>query len=275
MRRLSKQSLLDAKPGATTDHFVSSAIASTTAPQDVGLLNAASFDVYRRLRADILNCHFMPGDKLRFQVLRDRYEAGVGTLREALSHLVAEGFVRTEAGYGFRVSPASVADMLDITEWRVEFETKAIADAIRHGDDQWEVGIITAFHMMSKTEPDHSDVSGDVWAEWAARHERFHGSMVAACSSPWLLHFRAVLFHQAARYRRLAFLHNPRPRHKAHDHREMMEAVLARDARRACELTEQHIRQTIDTVLKNVPGLAALGTLPSPKPARNRQASKS
>jgi GntR family transcriptional regulator, carbon starvation induced regulator len=68
---------------------------ASTAPQDIALQDAASFNIYRRLRSDIVSCRLEPGERLRFEVLRERYDAGVGTLREALSHLVSEGLVRT------------------------------------------------------------------------------------------------------------------------------------------------------------------------------------
>jgi GntR family transcriptional regulator, carbon starvation induced regulator len=93
---------------------------TSTAPQDIALQDAASFNIYRLLRADIVNCRLEPGERLRFDVLRARYDVGVGTLREALSHLVSEGLVRTEAGRGFQVAPVSLADMLDVAEWRVD-----------------------------------------------------------------------------------------------------------------------------------------------------------
>lgn len=252
----------------------------STAPQDVGLIGAASFDVYRRLRSDILECRLMPGEKLGFQLLKDRYGAGVGTLREALSHLVGEGFVRTEAGHGFRVAPVSVGDLLDIVELRVDFETRALSDSIQRGDEQWEVEIISAFHLMSKVDPGATPQDGPAWSDWSLRHQRFHAALVAACGSPWLLHFRAVLFDQASRYRRLAFLHHTRPRNKVDEHRSMMDAVLSRDVAKACDLTERHIRETVDTVLRRVPGMAVIGAArvhapapaPAPAPARARRA---
>lgn len=230
----------------------------STAPQDVTQQGVASSDVFRRLRADLLNCHFLPGEKLLFELLRERYGAGMGKLREALSYLAAEGLVRTETGYGFRASPVSVADMLDIAEWRVEFETKAIRNAISNGDDAWEAEIVSSYHLMAKIQPTAANADEPGWEEWIRRHQRFHDALVAACRSPWLLHFRAVLFDQAQRYRRLSFLHNPRPRMKFEEHHGIMEAVLTRDAEQACLLVEQHIRHTVDTALKNVPGLKVM-----------------
>ena len=44
-------------------------VGASTAPQDIALQDAASFHIYRLLRADILNCRLEPGARLRFEVL--------------------------------------------------------------------------------------------------------------------------------------------------------------------------------------------------------------
>jgi GntR family carbon starvation induced transcriptional regulator len=231
---------------------------ASTAPQDVALQNTAGFDIHRKLRADILDCRIAPGERLRFEDLRERYAAGIGTLREALSHLVAEGLVRTESGRGFRVAQVSLADMLDIAEWRVEFEVRAVTESIRRGDDAWEANIVSAFHLLSKSVLPSGTASAQEWDHWSARHKAFHDALARACGSPWLLHFRSTLYDQAHRYRRLTALHGPRSRAKDEEHRAIMEAVLARDADRAARLVEQHIRRTVDFALKHVPGLDVL-----------------
>jgi GntR family transcriptional regulator, carbon starvation induced regulator len=233
-------------------------MATSTAPQDIALQDAASFNIYRLLRADIVNCRLEPGERLRFDVLRARYDVGVGTLREALSHLVSEGLVRTEAGRGFQVAPVSLADMLDVAEWRVEFEVRAVTQSIRNGDEQWEAEIVTAYHLLSKTEVPAVNASAEVRELWVTRHRRFHNALGAACGSPWLLHFRSVLFEQAHRYQRLVGLHGPRNQKKDDDHRELMEAALSRDLERSARVVEQHIRRTVDIALKHVPGLNIL-----------------
>ena len=106
---------------------------ATTAPQDISREDAATFDVLRKMREDILCCVLKPDQRLRFGELRQRYDTSVGTLREALSHLVSEGLARTEAGRGFQVAPISLTDFLDLSELRVYLETRTLADAIRHG----------------------------------------------------------------------------------------------------------------------------------------------
>ncbi len=124
--------------------------AATTAPQDVLAEDAATFDVLRRMREDILCCVLKPDQRLRFGELRQRYGTSVGTLREALSHLVSEGLARTEAGRGFTVAPISLADFLDLSELRVWLETRTLADAIRHGTDAWEAEIVSSYFLLNK-----------------------------------------------------------------------------------------------------------------------------
>ena len=151
--------------------------AATTAPQDVRAEDAATFDVLRRMREDILCCVLKPDQRLRFGELRQRYDTSVGTLREALSHLVSEGLARS-------VAPISLADFLDLSELRVYLETRTIADAIRHGTDAWEAEIVSSYFLLNKLAPPRMNDPVSVKREWDKRHKRFHDSLVATCTSP-------------------------------------------------------------------------------------------
>ena len=60
---------------------------------------------YARLRADIVCGRFAPGQRLRLDRMREAYGVAVGTLREILSRLAAEGLVLAEGQRGFEVPP--------------------------------------------------------------------------------------------------------------------------------------------------------------------------
>ena len=60
---------------------------------------------YGRIRGDILSGRIAPGQRLRLEVMRDTYGVGVGTLREILSRLAAEGFAVAESQRGFEAPP--------------------------------------------------------------------------------------------------------------------------------------------------------------------------
>ena len=226
----------------------------TSAPLANSEVDGSAFDVLRQMREDILAGVFEPNERLKFENLRERYAASIGSLRESLLHLLSEGLVRSETNRGFTVAPVSVADLLDITELRVQFEKQAIEDAIRHGDDQWEAEIVTSLHLLTKLMIDNPRPTRA--PEWPARHRRFHSALVAACRSPWLLHFRGVLFDQAERYRSLGRMYRRSPRDIGAEHQALADSVLARDIARACQLGERHIRGTVENVVNNVPGLS-------------------
>jgi DNA-binding GntR family transcriptional regulator len=205
---------------------------------------------------------------LKFGELRQRYDTSVGTLREALSHLVSEGLARTESGRGFQVSPISLADFLDLSELRVYLETKTLADAIRHGTDAWEAEIVSSYFLLSKLGAPKQDDPLSVKQEWGKRHKRYHDALVATCRSPWSLHYRSELFDQARRYHWLTMIHSRLHRRK--EHLELRDAVLARDSDLACSLLEQHIRTTVEQAVADVPGLIR-GNARALKPGKRRK----
>jgi len=108
-------------------------------------------NVYQRLRADLLACRLMPGQKLKIEELCERLSAGSSAVREALSRLAADGFVVVEPQRGFRVTPLSFTELRDLTNVRCEIEGQCIRDAIKHGDIDWETAVIAALHRLSRT----------------------------------------------------------------------------------------------------------------------------
>ena len=97
---------------------------------------------------------------------------------------------------------------------------------------------------------------------WVALHKAFHASLVSACDSPWLLRIRETLFAQSERYRSLSIPLARAPRDPNQEHRELMEAALARDADRAVALMREHLEATARIVLGGdavLPGAADSG----------------
>lgn len=210
-------------------------------------------DILARLRADIVSSIFAPEAKLKFADLTRRYDVGIGTLREALSQLVSEGFVTLEAGKGFRVAPVSRKELTEITDHYVDFETRALLDAIAQGDDEWESRIVASHHRLSIIESLSWEQRMARHTEWVERHREFHGSLVAACSNLWLLRLRTLMFDQLDRYR---FLTKSAPQglgcRKFQEHSVIMDATLKRDGALASQLIEDHIRDTTAEASKSL-----------------------
>lgn len=208
-------------------------------------------DVLTRLRRDIVSSVFQPETRLKFADMTKRYDVGIGTLREALSQLSSEGFVTVEAGKGFKVAPVSAQELIEITDHFVSFEQRAVREAIAHGGEDWETNIVAVHHRLSLIEGLDWERRMERHSEWVERHREFHEAIVAACQGRWLYRLRSIMFDQLDRYR---FVTKRAPDglggRKFEEHREIMAAALARDADLACDLIEQHVRDTSERAIK-------------------------
>ncbi|MDP3342195.1 GntR family transcriptional regulator [Frigidibacter sp.] len=204
-------------------------------------------DVLMRIRDDILTCRLTPGEKLRFEALKDRYEVSFSTLREALSRLTEEGLVLSEGQRGFAVAPVSVADLQDLTNARVLLDRELMRLSMQYGDDAWEAGVLAIYHRMERLQ-ERLGENYSLDDEWGALHSKFHMSLVAASRSPLLLEMRQKLFDRALRYRRMSSQFRTSWRPKDAEHKAIRDAVLDRSPL-ALDLIERHIRETTENVL--------------------------
>jgi len=219
-----------------------------------------------RLRADIVSGRLRPNEKLRVQALAEHYGFAASALREALSRLVTDALVVAEDQRGFRVSPVSREGLIELTDARVGIECLALRRAIEFGDVAWESTVIGAYHRLSRCTEIPDPSSGDM-QQWSISHQEFHQALIAACPSKWLLYFSNLLYQQSERYRMLSIVTRPkRKRNVPKEHEELMNAVIGRDADRACALIENHFRETTRLLLE----AADLGkvSVPKAKPLR-------
>lgn len=183
---------------------------------------------------------------MRVEHLKDTYGVGAGTLREALSLLIADALVVSHGQRGFRVAAASLTDLEDITRIRILLEGEALRQSIAHGDDAWEADLLAAFHRLSKAEEKRFYIVNI--EEWEERNRVFHETLIAACPSHWIKHFLALLYQQFKRYRRLALTLHPTPRNPHSEHERLLKYTLARDAEQACALLAEHIQLTYRSI---------------------------
>ncbi|MFM8467868.1 MAG: GntR family transcriptional regulator [Oxalobacteraceae bacterium] len=203
---------------------------------------------YALLREDILSGRLAPGEKLLIEHLKDRYEVGAGTLREALSRLVSEAMVSAEGQRGFTVAPITLEDLMDITNVRVQVETEALRTSIRHGDESWRRHLRAAYENLSVLEqpllPENAQ-------RWERANTGFHEALLAACDSHWTLRLVRQLTQHGERYRRYAIgLHSNREVHA--EHALIFESAMAGQEARAALALEAHIRATPELIAQTI-----------------------
>jgi len=205
-------------------------------------------EVYARLRADILSSKLTPGSKLRFETLKEVYGVGISPLREALSRLVGKGLITAEGQRGFRVAPATTADITDIAMVRAEVEGTALRKSIDRGDDSWEANVVAARHRLGLMENRKS--SEEINEErWEARHREFHLALISGCQSPWLVSLTELLNDQFDRYRRLSVDNSLSQKLTILEHQKIMDAALKRKADLAVKLLHEHINQALRLIV--------------------------
>jgi DNA-binding GntR family transcriptional regulator len=115
--------------------------------------------VAARLRADILDGVFPPGERLIELQLSERYRVGRGAIRSALVELDAEGLVRRETNRGATVRRISVSEAVEITEARAALESLVARRAAERATDA-EREELTALVDQMRTAVEHDDRRG-------------------------------------------------------------------------------------------------------------------
>jgi DNA-binding GntR family transcriptional regulator len=216
---------------------------------------------YRRLRQAIVRCEFQPGQRLRVDELSKQYALSSSPLREALSRLSEQGFVRAFENRGFRVAPLTVAGVADLTRMRLLVESEALRDAIACGDDQWESRLVGAAHGLALIEQRLPEGPLILSEAWTAAHRDFHLAMYGGTSSPMLMDLVSSLFDSAERYRQFSARHRKVERRKNSEHKKLVTTVLERDAEQAVALLRQHISMTERNVTAALLSMEAQGLL--------------
>ena len=204
--------------------------------------NTLASHLVDRLREQILSGLLAPGAKINVESIRRILGVSLSPLREALARLIALGLVELHDNKGYSVAPISLANLSEITQLRVEFESLALGFAVKSGDLHWESAVMRAVYKVNKTTRVENDV--ETLDAWERAHRQFHLTLIAGCGMPMLLNFCDVLHNLNDRYRRLFLVERGIDRNIVAEHSEIAQAAVARDQPVACAKLREHILRT-------------------------------
>jgi DNA-binding GntR family transcriptional regulator len=207
-------------------------------------MQSLGISVYHDIRRDILTARLPPRQKLGLKMLSERYRCGASPIREALNQLTVEGWVRRIDKRGFFVSEVSSEDFEDILNIRCLIEAEALRRSIALGDGAWAEQVVLTHFRLSSIDREADEASGGLISAWEEKHRDFHRALIAACGSRILLDTAARLYDMNIRYRVLARQSSRRVRNVAHEHDEIRDLTLARDADGAVAALVRHYRST-------------------------------
>lgn len=194
---------------------------------------------YEALRRLVLDNVLPAGEQLLEQEAALKLGMSRTPVREAMQRLARDGMVEIRPRHGMRVLPISADDMAEIYDLLYGLESTA-AEIVA------ERGVSTA--QLSTLEKAVADMdtalAADDLESWAAADERFHLLLVELTGNRRLIEAVATYWDQAHRVRVATLRLRPRPARSNEDHRALVEAVRARDSKKAREVHSEHRKRS-------------------------------
>jgi len=194
--------------------------------------------VIERLRDKILSGELREGEQLRQDAIAAEFQISRIPVREALSHLAAEGLVTLVANRGAVVSALSPEEIMELFETRAVLECYMLRCAIprmRPEDFQRAEDILR--HYEESLEKD-SEVAS--WGQW---NWSFHRALYEPANRPKMLSIVKTLNVNCDRYTRLHLVVT-RDQHRAgRAHRELLAACKTKDPEVAAAALWKHITE--------------------------------
>ncbi|MCG2623050.1 GntR family transcriptional regulator [Arthrobacter sp. I2-34] len=205
-----------------------------------------------KIRAGILRGDWRPGEKLQPVAMAERLGTSSTVVREALTRLAGDGLVVTRPNRGFFVRELNLRELADLTELRCVTEELATRLALERGDVVWESELTAAHHQLARTPRRSPEDPAHVDADWQKAHKAFHLKLLEACGCPPMVKLASDLADSTELYRCWAAPYvKPNARDVEGEHRDILNAALARDAGKLAELLRSHYEATVRVVLES------------------------
>lgn len=196
--------------------------------------------VYAKLRSEILSCALAPGAELRESDLAGRFGVSTSPIRDALLRLEADGLVAVFPRKGYRVASISLTDAKELFELRAVIEQAGAIEGARRAD-------AAALAALDRYR-DFDESAGD--AEFVVYNRDFHCAVVALSGNRRMTAMDRDLTEQFDRLVRLSLMVVGRSRPRlVQEHRAIIDALQARDGRRAARLMSAHVQRAEKRVL--------------------------
>ena len=189
-----------------------------------------------RLREQILTGRLHEAQQLRQHYIAREFKTSRVPVREALSHLAAEGLITIIANRGAVVSSLAPEEIWEIFETRAVLECHILRLAIPNFTDQ---DFALAEEILRQYQAClELDSEMPHWGEW---NWSFHSTLYAPANRPTMLSFIKTLNTNCDRYTRLHLVVTRNLHQAGEAHRILLEACKSRDPETASAELWRHI----------------------------------
>jgi DNA-binding GntR family transcriptional regulator len=217
-------------------------------PDDLIHATARQSEVaYTRIKDALLHAGLAPGEPLSEPQLARLLGISRTPIREALQQLAQEGMIEIIPGRAVTVASRSLKDVLDVIHMRTLLEPEMMRLVAESATAEHHTELTTTIARMETA------VSEGDYSAWSKADIIYHETMSAACPNHLLgetvLMLRNRVHHLANADSKL----NPaRLAACTAEHRQIVEAVIERDAIQAEAATREHLRRLQESMLKRM-----------------------
>jgi len=231
----------------------SSSLMSILRAERAGLSQQA---ILTELRRAILSGDVAPGTPVPMDEVAELFGVSRIPIRESLKTLIGEGLVDHQPRAGYTVARLTPQEIRELYVVRGVLEIAALSTSISSAgpdDDRLAAEVLDALDKAMRDED---------YRAYQRESRRFHMALAAPCRMPRLMHMIELVWNITEPIQPMAHI-GQRDRNELHgEHREMLDAFVARDRNRLLRITRRHL----DVLETTVSDLAA-SSLFDPDPA--------
>ena len=209
--------------------------------------------IYRALRERILSNEILSGTRLVLRQLANEYDTSDIPVREALRMLERDGLVEMVPYRGARVTTLTAREIEETYFIRGHLESIATGLAAERITDA-ELHVLDGLMMRMRAAVEAGDGPG-----FSDLNREFHATIVGACGNEMLRELTMDIWQRHSGFQRVFRMVPERLAASQSEHEGIMDALRARDPKRAAALALWHKRSVGDTVSTLVDERAAAG----------------
>lgn len=202
--------------------------------------------VYLRLRQDIIECVFQPGERVTEAQIAEQYEAGKTPARETLRRFVMEGLVQlTETG-AYQVAPITLRHVQELFELRLMLEPATVALATKR------INKATLKQLQTLSEVRYDAQKRASVRDFLRQNAAFHSVIAHSANNQRIATLLDQLVLECDRLVYFGVLSHPQGEQTQQEHQQLVAAIAKKDAELARDTALKHIKATEEMVMESL-----------------------
>jgi GntR family transcriptional regulator, rspAB operon transcriptional repressor len=198
--------------------------------------------IYESMLRDIITGEIGQGEFLSEVRLAEEFQASRTPVREACIHLYKEGLLRVAPHKGYVVTEISLDEIGDLYQLRQILEPEAAALAASNQLRPDDIGKMQALLDVQKSLVSRGRTY-ESYLQLSGLEYSFHYGIAKGSGNDKLAKFMSEIMNHFRRFYYVVFRRSPWLDVNCEEHREILEALKARDASNARHLMSEHVKK--------------------------------